>query len=503
MRSYFVVWCFLPVMLVACAGSKAVPTASEANAGRHAIAAATATPAPTPTPSGLYTDAELRTDADPRAPDVGTAYETWIAAHAVPVRSETYAGDFSDLEPFGKIVGDKRIVGLGESSHGVGDYSSLKIRLIKYLHEKRGFNVIAFESEMFDDYVVNRKLKTADPTLVMRKCCFYLWWSSEFLDLFRYLKAEAATNHPLILAGFDIQEGGNPKREAAFRAVISPLDAPYAVAAARQDKQYLKLINTAIVKPTKANLSALKAAEPEMATFYTGLADWMARHMRELVAASKSDPHLPGLMRQVAVGSPAYADEIYLAYTSPNTPATDVARDAAMAADVSYLANSLYKGEKIILWSHNAHLAREEGFVNMGSQIASEFGSQYYATGLLPYRGSGNLIPGPRFVYQEPRPPAASIDAILYYSRWRWAYVDMTRQPADAGNAWMSGSPLAYEFYGSYDSPGYRQPALYNYYDPPTVPNELFDGVMYVDTIHPPHYLFPSGDAELRAGLRY
>jgi len=77
--------------------------------------------------------------------------ETWAKNHPVSLKSispdET---DFEDPAAFGKAVGDARIVFLGEQTHGDGATFLVKTRLIKYLHEEKGFDVLAFESGRID-----------------------------------------------------------------------------------------------------------------------------------------------------------------------------------------------------------------------------------------------------------------------------------------------------------------------------------------------------------------
>ena len=74
--------------------------------------------------------------------------ERYIKDSVVLVRSIDPADTlFSDLDLLGKAVDDSRIVMLGEQDHGDSRTFLAKCRIIKYLHEKLGFNVLAFESD--------------------------------------------------------------------------------------------------------------------------------------------------------------------------------------------------------------------------------------------------------------------------------------------------------------------------------------------------------------------
>lgn len=59
-------------------------------------------------------------------------------------------GKFSDLDMLIPLLADKRIVYLGENSHGVAEFSLVKTRMIQYLHQTLGYNIVAFESGLGD-----------------------------------------------------------------------------------------------------------------------------------------------------------------------------------------------------------------------------------------------------------------------------------------------------------------------------------------------------------------
>ncbi len=50
--------------------------------------------------------------------------------------------DFSDLAPLAAAIGDARIVQLGETTHGDGAAFLAKVRLVKFLHQHHGFDVL-------------------------------------------------------------------------------------------------------------------------------------------------------------------------------------------------------------------------------------------------------------------------------------------------------------------------------------------------------------------------
>ena len=88
----------------------------------------------------------------------------WIQDNAVVVRSvEPGDENFGDLMPLADSIGTARVVQIGEASHSAGTDFMTKVRLIKFLHEKMGFDVLVWESGLFDCREMDTALRTDLP----------------------------------------------------------------------------------------------------------------------------------------------------------------------------------------------------------------------------------------------------------------------------------------------------------------------------------------------------
>jgi erythromycin esterase len=127
--------------------------------------------------------------------------------------------DLSDLSYLKTILKNKKVVLLGESSHGIGEFYSLKSRIVKYLHSELGYEVIFMESGLGDVFLQYRGIDTVSAKALRDRTVYGNFQCQEMMPLFDYIKythdcCSSPTNKPLKYAGFDSQNYRNISGEA-------------------------------------------------------------------------------------------------------------------------------------------------------------------------------------------------------------------------------------------------------------------------------------------------
>ncbi len=72
-------------------------------------------------------------------------FADWVRDHAIAVDSLDPQVPLDDLEPLREVIGDARVVAIGESAHYVREFYLLRHRLLRFLAERCGFTVYAME----------------------------------------------------------------------------------------------------------------------------------------------------------------------------------------------------------------------------------------------------------------------------------------------------------------------------------------------------------------------
>jgi erythromycin esterase-like protein len=132
----------------------------------------------------------------------------WIRQNAIPLQTVEAGHGFADLQPLGQIVGNARIVELGEATHGTREFFQLKHRIIEYLAAQKGFTIFSIEANMPEAYRLNDYVLhgVGDPKQLLGGMYFWTVNTQEVLDMILWMREfnQSGKGH-IEFTGFDMQ----------------------------------------------------------------------------------------------------------------------------------------------------------------------------------------------------------------------------------------------------------------------------------------------------------
>ena len=73
----------------------------------------------------------------------------------IPLKTTKAVNDYEDLDKLQVILKDKKIIAMGEATHGTKEFFQMKHRMFEFLVEKMGYRLFAIEGNFGDAQVVN------------------------------------------------------------------------------------------------------------------------------------------------------------------------------------------------------------------------------------------------------------------------------------------------------------------------------------------------------------
>lgn len=403
-----------------------------------------------------------------------------LKEYTTPVRSIDPADiDFSDLEGLKTAIGDSRIVLLGEQTHGEGSTFLAKTRIIKFLHEKLGFDVLAFESGFYDCARIwantTSGSRLSDEVI---GSLFYMYATSKQTQaLFDYIQSGLRQDHSLIVAGFESQHSGLKAKKdlfADFERFLKQKDAGMIDSA----WELFKHVSVA----TFASRD-YRPAEGQKKIFF--------HKLQSLKQALGDDKEVADSL----MGSAGFWYRVVCSIESQTlrywqmTQGNEVSiRDLQMANNLIWLAEKAYPGKKIIVWAHNGHIAKSvrsplgalsrpvsepasgkmsenpDAFVPMGVTIHKYFGARAYGIGFSGSEGSYMDYEDGHIISVAGR-SANSIEGILAGTGYANAFINYRH------------APVALQLK--------QQASLANYMDQEGIWPDTFDGLFYIKKVFP------------------
>lgn len=432
---------------------------------RDAPAAATTVPSP-PTPPPA---AEPREDS---------AIVGWVDQHLVPLTSTDPSASTDDLVALDPFLHNRRVVAMGESTHGTKEFFDLKHRFFRYLVEHHDYTVMAMElplvaSARLDDYVAGVGAEDDVVELVQRN--YWFLDSEEYIALFRWMRqhnTSVQADRRLEVFGFDTQ---------AQQASAAALAQTLAGAHPKLSRRHGALLSRLSKHGPEGNVEpgpALQALD-ELAAALEPL-------HREARLDDRTIQHVEILR--------AHLDTV--AHCGDRVECSVAKRDMYMAQNLRrHLERT---NAKALVWAHNGHVDHAlypDGWMPMGHHLSQWLGDELYVIG-FEFDHGGFVAPAggelrvarsialahlrgftvAEYVLDDPAPPG-TLPHVLAQARSPVYFLPLSADKAPEVERWFEHTRARHE-YG-----GFPPPAERRYTDDLPV-TASYDALVFVEETH-------------------
>lgn len=132
----------------------------------------------------------------------------WLKEHALAFKTAEAGRGFDDLRGLKELIGNARVVALGEGTHGTREFFQMKHRLVAYLASELGFTIFSIEANLpeayrLNDYVLHGQ---GDPKELIAGMYFWTWNTEEVLAMVEWMRRFNESGQGRIeFTGFDMQ----------------------------------------------------------------------------------------------------------------------------------------------------------------------------------------------------------------------------------------------------------------------------------------------------------
>lgn len=282
------------------------------------------------------------------------------------VDADTVFND-SNWEALASHLENKRFVMIGEFTHGASEIHEIRNSLVRYLHQRHGFDVILFESgigELINPNFSKEELSAQEMTYGF----FGAWRARPFINLMQYVKDNA-----LDIAGYDVQRTGR-----SFQMVHADLI---------YDSEITDPDLTALEERFTSVASELRSGGDSDSLL--NVAKILVADYRKLKTRIDHTSDIESRLAEKTLENRAAFLEYYSQFNlDRDWNARFAARDSMMAENLRWLSTNLFNGRKVMVIGHNYHIARyNEKETVMGELLPESLRNQSYVIGT--FAGSG------------------------------------------------------------------------------------------------------------------
>ncbi len=306
---------------------------------------------------------------------------TWLKKNAVHLNTIEAGSGFDDMQPLKAMIGDARIVALGEAAHCNGSFSRAKHRMVEFLVNEMDFTVFGIEAPFggaleLNDYILTGE---GEPERALGALVYAAWNVEEILDMVKWMRHYNATHEKKIkFYGFDVRVANG-----SAKAIYNYLKKTNGT------NDYDKLLSD-LMNLWKA-LQFIQGPKEEKYSVKEEVESLLSFLENKEPIIEQKNPSEQKILEHKEWSLVVQHARVLLQYIefrillSNRSKATDF-RDKGMAENVRWVIEH-EDGAKMILWAANAHICAMPFSGCMGDHLRQTYGDDMVVIGLLSNRG--------------------------------------------------------------------------------------------------------------------
>lgn len=293
---------------------------------------------------------------------------TAIVKSSTPINLATSDSLWASMTPLIEKLGDKKIISIGESTHGTSEFYQLREAITKRLIQEKGFNMVVLENPYDDIELLNKEIATNSLDTIIKNHLFSIYQTKEMKSFLQWYKDNRS------------------KYNVRFKGCDDSVWVLYEVLSANLTEIKDERLDGLMNKLKSNIIKSSKASSKEELT----LGVVIYNSMESIENYLKSINKLTKPVQEILFNG----KNTYVNFVNSKNNTRYQSRDEIMADRISYLAKD--PNNKIIVWAHNAHISNEiiqdEEIGIMGRDLKTEFGNGYHSIGLSTWKGSYSFI---------------------------------------------------------------------------------------------------------------
>jgi len=313
-----------------------------------------------------------------------------LRRYVYPLRTcESDGGDTQDLDILRQLVGDCKVVGLGENTHGTSEVFKMKDRIIRYLAENCGFDIFALEANMPECYQLNNYTVGGIDNPIRLLIGIYMWpWRThEMLNMIEWMKAFNASKPRITFTGVDMQNYNGPILRLQTIFEKNPSDKNLV-------KQIKDKLHRIYARPFRIDGK---------------LAEDIDSDLEELGTRIEAKNWTP-MQRAWALQNIELLHQFLSQKEDPDW------RDRGMAENLLWILRN-NPGSKAVVWAHNSHVNFLKGPTimsrPMGGFLRKSIGDDYRTFGFVGYEGSYTAWKNGLQSFELPKAHSGTLEYVL------------------------------------------------------------------------------------------